>query len=63
MRVHADYASALLLILVVEVGAALGRVHLKLSKPAKAVWQLGFRLLTVPVENGAAERPQAIASR
>jgi hypothetical protein len=63
MRTVADYACALLLILVVEVGAAVGRVLLKSSRPAKAVWQLGFRLLTVPVEKAPARRSRPVASR
>ena len=49
-----DYAFAILLIVAVELAAALARMHLKLSRCAKTVWQLGFRLLTIPVVNGQA---------
>jgi len=58
MRTVADYAFALLLIIVVEIAAAVGRLRQKLSRPAKALWQLGFHLLTVPVESPPARRRQ-----
>jgi hypothetical protein len=52
MTRFADYASAALLVLTVEVTAALGRMHLTWSRRVTAMRQFGFRLLTVPVENG-----------
>ncbi|HEX2725278.1 MAG TPA: hypothetical protein VHN20_05615 [Beijerinckiaceae bacterium] len=52
MSRFADYASAALLILTVELTAALGRMHLTWSRRVTAARQFGLRPLTVPVENG-----------